>query len=385
MRICYLLEINNVHSQRWIKYFKSLGHEILVLTDFPPRDEIPGIRIINPKMNLTTKILAFKLYPKPFGNESFKWIPYKKEIKRFKPDIIHAMEATAYGFALAMSGKYKKILTPWGNDIFYDPFRSKIAHYLILKGLCSADIITSNHPHLDEYLSQTFNIDKSKVFGFSWGIDLSIFNPNKTDEAGQARKELCIPEKTPVIISNRSFSEYWGAGIIMEAIPLVLKAIPEARFIIIRGSGDEVFLNSQIEVLKKIGCLDKVIFINERLSPQKMSVLLNLADAFISVPFTDMLSLSVIEGMACGAVPIISDLSAYKTKIIDGKNGFIVPVRNSQILSEKIIYTMKHPEIKKQFSEYNWESVRREDDWEKCKTKMSDLYDMLIKSKKDCH
>jgi glycosyltransferase involved in cell wall biosynthesis len=57
---------------------------------------------------------------------------------------------------------------------------------------------------------------------------------------------------------------------------------------------------------------------------------------FVSVPETDLLSISVLEGMACGCVPILADLPAYRTRIVDGENGFLFEPGNADDLISKI-------------------------------------------------
>lgn len=383
MKICYILEVNNIHSQRWINYFAGLDNEILVLSDSEPKICFPSnVKVVNPKMNLFTKIAAFKIYPKPYGNESFKWIPYRKEVQKFKPDIVHAMEALAYGFTLAMCGKFPKVLTPWGNDVFLDPFQSKIAGFLVKKGLEKADVISSNHPTLGNYLEKTFNISSTKADCFSWGLDLNIFNPFKKEEAEQLRKKLQIPENADIIISNRRFSEYWGGRYVIYSLPFILKENPNTYFIILRGSGESDFFREMKGYAEKTGISKNIRFIDERISEQNMAVFLNLASVFISAAFTDMLSISVLEGMACGAVPVVSDLESYRTRINDGENGYLIPIKNSEKIAEKIIHLLKNPLLRKKMSEQNWEIIRKNDDWKLCAPKMLSLYEKLIKTKK---
>jgi len=383
VKICYLLEVNNVHSQRWINYFAGLGNEVLVLSDSKPMALLPlNVKIIKPEMNLPTKVLAFKIYPKPYGNERFKWIPYRREVRRFNPDIVHAMEALGYGFALAHCGNYPKILSPWGNDIFYDPFKSHIAKFLVTTGLKKADKITSNCPNLGEYLNKIFGIPKEKVVGFSWGIDLKVFNPFKKREAAEIRKQLEIPDNVPILVSNRCLAEYWGIRYLINAIPTIVKEIPEAHFIFLRGTGGEDFLKEMMEITDKNGMTRNVRFIKEKISSEKMAGVLNLADIFISVPFSDLLSISVLEGMACGAVPIISDLEVYHSKIIDGENGFFVPIKNTEAIAQKAIFLLKNYNLREKMTEKNWKIIQREDDWEKCAPKMLSLYNETIEAVK---
>ncbi|MBN1902933.1 glycosyltransferase family 4 protein [Candidatus Sumerlaeota bacterium] len=384
MKICFLAEINNVHTRRWIKYFADLGSEILVLSDNIPKPAIPSVKIIKPEMNLFTKFLAFKIHPKPYGNNSFKWIAYRKEVNRFKPDIVHAMEAVGYGLAMALCGNYPKILTPWGNDIYHDPFHSRIARFHVKKALNAATIISTNHPTLGDYLFDAFHAPKDKVNGFSWGIDLRIFNPHKQREAWGWKTSLKIPTNVPVIMSNRNFAEYWGAREIVNAIPVVLKEYPKAHFIIIRGSGGEDFYGEMTRFLENSGALKNVRIINEKISPGIMAALLNLSDIFISVPYSDLLSVSLLEGLACGAVPVASDLPAYKSRIVENENGFYVPIKDSDAIAQKVIHIIKNISMRKKIQERNWRIVRENDDWEKCAPQMLAVYEEAIKKYKAC-
>lgn len=381
MKICYILEVNNPHSRRWISHFAQMGHEVLVLSDSAMQEEIAGVRVINPQMNLLTTIVAFKIYPKPYGNDSFKWIPYRKEVARFKPDIVHAMEARAYGFALARCGNYPKILTPWGNDIFLDPFQSRIARFLVTSGLRAATRITTNYPGLARYLKNTFGITEEKSRGFSWGIDLNMFRPDKKSEAQILRRELMIPPDAPVVVSNRTLAEYWGGRDIINALPLIAAEVPEAHFIVMRGSGKSNYLNEMRQIIERQGLSGRTRFIEEKVSPERMALVLNLADVFISATHSDMLSISVLEGMACGAAPVVSDLDAYRERITDGENGLYIRIGDSRSIAEKTIFALKNPQWRKAASAKNRDIIRRNDNWEDCRRKMEEVYEETLRLK----
>jgi len=36
MKICYLADALNPHTQRWASVFAAMGHEVLVVSDFAP-------------------------------------------------------------------------------------------------------------------------------------------------------------------------------------------------------------------------------------------------------------------------------------------------------------------------------------------------------------
>jgi glycosyltransferase involved in cell wall biosynthesis len=53
-------------------------------------------------------------------------------------------------------------------------------------------------------------------------------------------------------------------------------------------------------------------FVDEYLTPTEMVSYYRAADAFISFPATDLFAVSLMEGMACGALPIVAPLPAYE-------------------------------------------------------------------------
>ena len=55
-------------------------------------------------------------------------------------------------------------------------------------------------------------------------------------------------------------------------------------------------------------------------------------------------SISQTEAMSCGAVPVITDTSGARDDVIDGKNGFIVEIGNTNQIVERICYLNHHRE-----------------------------------------
>ncbi len=109
-----------------------------------------------------------------------------------------------------------------------------------------------------------------------------------------------------------------------------------------------------------------------------MAAFLNLAEVFVSVPRSDLLSISVLEGMACGCVPILADLLAYKSRVVHGENGFMVLPENHSELAECILRALNEPETRIAFCEKNVELVRTKDSWRHNAPILLDLYRTLM-------
>jgi len=374
MRIAFLANADNIHTRRWAEFLAGRGHEMHLLCD-PPADSPPrGARLIHPEMNLLTKILAFKLFPRPYGNNFYKRFPYRRELDKLNPDIVHGFEALGYGYALASAGPRVKILTPWGNDILHDARRSAIARFLVTRALRSADVITTNCPGLDIYLKKEFQIPERKIRPFSWGVDLTVFHAGHKDAAARRRAELGIPPDAPVILSPRMMKPYWGIRVIAKALQSVMNQKRDVRAVFIRGAGDATFEEEIRTGFAASGLSGRVHFIAQYLSEKEVAEFFNMADAFVSCPESDLLSITLLEGMACGCAPVLAELEAYKSRILHGKNGLFFPPGDSAALANRLMEFLSHLDLKDRFAGENARIIREKDDWRRNALLMEDIY-----------
>jgi len=99
----------------------------------------------------------------------------------------------------------------------------------------------------------------------------------------------------------------------------------------------------------------------------------------VSIPKTDQFASSIMEGMACGAIPIVSNIEAYKQYLVDGKNAFFVNPDSQKDIAEKIIYCIEHPEIRDNIYRINKKIVEENEDWDKNAIAMEELYKKLLR------
>jgi len=109
-----------------------------------------------------------------------------------------------------------------------------------------------------------------------------------------------------------------------------------------------------------------------------MAIYLNMADVFISIPKNDQFGSSVMEGMACGAIPIVSSIKVYYQYLKDEVNALFVDPNNPREIAEKIVYCIEHPEIKESFYAINIKIIAEKEDWNKNAKKMEKLYEKLL-------
>ena len=118
---------------------------------------------------------------------------------------------------------------------------------------------------------------------------------------------------------------------------LIIKAIGKSRkrqdiVLILAGKGS--LKDSYIELSKKLGVKLEIVF----LSQKELIETLNYADLFVQASDVETESISCLEAIACGVVPIISDAKMCATKqfALDEKSLF--EKGNVESLAQKLIY-----------------------------------------------
>ncbi|MCD6109003.1 MAG: glycosyltransferase family 4 protein [Thermoplasmata archaeon] len=364
MKICYIGNAKSIHVKRWTKWFVEHGHEVHLITD--RYDEIERVKIHNVKLGRT---------PVTFIIEAMQ---VKKLVKKINPDILHAHYVTSYGFFGAFANYHPFVASVWGSDVLRDAKESFVKRMIVKCALKKADIITFTAMFMKNYIAKEFRLPRSKMVRIPWGVDLRIFHRGYEEEVKKLRKKMGIKGDTLVIISNRHMHPKYEIRSIIESIPYVIEKYPKVTFIFIKGNGEESYEKEMEKLASNLGVKDNVKFISKHISPIEMAIYLNLSDILLSIPKTDQFARSIMEGMVCGVIPIVSDIEVYKQYLKDKKNAFFVNPDNPREIADKIIYCIKHSELKEAFYNINRKIIEENEDWNKNAKKMEKLYEKVI-------
>lgn len=135
-----------------------------------------------------------------------------------------------------------------------------------------------------------------------------------------------------------------GIGVLLEAWPTVLAAVPKAR-LTIAGAGP---LDEQLRATIRGRGL--AVDMPGYLAGQAKADLLASAGVVVQPSVvatdgdTDGLPVALLEGIAAGCVPVASDASGAQDIIEAGKNGYLVPSGDATALARALITAMTLPE-----------------------------------------
>jgi L-malate glycosyltransferase len=237
-----------------------------------------------------------------------KYFKIKKLIKAIKPDFVNPHYITSHGFLVALIKKFNKypfrlIQTTWGTDILVTPFKNKVYYFLTKFSLDKANLITSDSEYMTGIIRK---ISLSKTITFSFGLD--------------ELPEISLEDKNEnLFYSNRMLTENYNIKGVIDFFNLIAQSNLNAR-LIISHDGDQ---RNYLEIYsKQLGLENKISFVGF-ISLEEQIRIYRESQFYLSLPLSDSTSVSLIEAMAYGCIPVLSDIPANHEWIKDGVNGII--------------------------------------------------------------
>ena len=301
-------------------------------------------------------------------------IYFRKAVLETKPDVVH-VHSILYAMISAFSEFHPKIITVWGYHHILKSWRVK--RWLERKSIRSADIITVNSPSLAERISEVYGVPPEKIVFLFWGVDLSVFRRGYKDKVEWLRRTLDLEWAETIFISPRAATPHYNVDVIVKAFANLSKC-DKAALIILRGTGKGEYIDKIAKLARKLEVHHRVRIIDRFLSEEEMAAMFNLCDAFVSIPNTDQIAFTVVEGMACGSIPIISDLPDYNGIIDHGIGGFRVKPRDVNSLASIMELIAKDKSLREIIASRNIELVKKFADRKQNLKRMYKLYESLI-------
>jgi phosphatidylinositol alpha-mannosyltransferase len=163
-----------------------------------------------------------------------------------------------------------------------------------------------------------------------------------------------------------------GLAVLVDALPEIIRSIPEIR-VIVAGPGDpEEFLkNVPIELHRRFTFLG-------RISEEEKADFLHSIGVYVA-PNTGGESFGIIlaEALAAGAAVVASDIPAFSALLGDGSYGTLFQSENSLSLAHSIIDVLTHSE-KREALRIAGKDYAQSFDWDEVAERIYDVYEMAM-------
>jgi len=291
----------------------------------------------------------------------------RKLVREIKPDILDAQNITIHGYLAVAAGFHPLAVYAWGSDILVDmknPLLRILSRYVLKK----ADYVYCTSEQIVERVVN-LGIPADKVEMTVIGVDTEKFSPNVRDP------ETCSPQ---TVISVRNLKAVYDVETLIEAIPMVLQEFPQTRFII-AGEGEQ---SSYLGTLAwGLDVLNSIIFTG--LVPRdELPKYLASSYIYVSTSLSDGTSQALLEAMACGLAPIVTDIPANRPWVTDGINGFLFLTKAPATLAARIIRLLENSGMRKEFGRASRQIIQERAEYSKSMAKVEARYKELIEEVK---
>lgn len=312
-RLCFVGPAASVNLRRWTTWFAERGHEVTIVTVEPAE---PTVAATFQQRNVETTGLPRKV------GRLVSAVRMRLAIRRTRPDVVHVHYLRGLAWGLAVRPFRPWVVTPWGSDILKEQgaFKEWYSRSLTRRLLRTADLVTTHSAYMEARVRE-LEPEVRALVRIGWGVDVARFKPGL--DVRVIRDRWKIGEHERVILSPRLAQPFYNHDRVIRALPKVCERVPDTLLVVTEQFADRAYVRELQRLAAELGILERVKFVGA-ISYEDMPRWLNLADAVVMVPDSDGMPNTLLEAMACGAVPVLNRLPQYAEVIRDGENGCFV-------------------------------------------------------------
>ena len=382
MKILFVADGRSPIAINWMRYFVERGDEVHLASTFACQPDLDFTSLDNtpvafsgtkrPSTSGATRPASSRTLGLRTGIRHYLG-PFtitraahklRTVIERVQPEIIHALRIPYEGMLAADAhSNIPLLVSVWGNDFtLHAPSTPMMRHYT------RWTMQVANALHAD--------CQRDIRLALEWGFHAK--RPTLvTPGSGGIRTDIFYPPENlveePVIINPRGFRSYVRNDVFFQAIPLVLKTIPNARFLCASMEGEFQVM----QWITELGVGHAV----ELLSPKphaEMAEIYRSAAVLVSPSIHDGTPNTLLEGMASGCFPVAGDLESIREWITDGENGLLTDATDPRRLAESIIMALKDKDLRGRAAGLNEKRISEGAEYNACMAQASTFYERIV-------
>ncbi len=200
-------------------------------------------------------------------------------------------------------------------------------------------------------------ISEKKIAVILNGVDPVKFNPGL--DPSKIREKYNLAGKKVILTVSR-LTRYKGQHRVLEALPQVLKKIPNLVYLIVGKGDEEKYLR---KIVRNLGLEGKIIFIGE-IFREETPLYYAACDVFILPSDLESFGIAYLEANACGKPVIGGRSGGVSDAIIDGETGLLVDPLNINQIVGALVKLLTNSELARKLGEEGRKRVERELNWQ---------------------
>jgi glycosyltransferase involved in cell wall biosynthesis len=322
-----LVLIGDGESPHLLKWARALAGKV-ELYALSSRGFLPGFDAVLP----AERRLALATQPRFEGGNAalLRELPRAARwLKTVGADWLHAHYLSSHGTlawaAQALFGVRGRLVgSAWGSDILVAPERSAAMRWITRRVLKACALTTSDSRFMAERM---LALGAREVMILPFGLE--------------ALPPLAADKDDALFFANRGLEPIYAPQRVIALFAQIAAHWPQARLVV----ANEGSLRAALEEQARSLCLQERVRFVGRLDAATQAAHYARARWYLSLPASDALSVSVLEAMAHGCVPLLSDLPANRELVTSGDNGLIVEHDDDRVIAHLHLLRARGDEI----------------------------------------
>lgn len=331
-----------IYARRVVRRLVERGHQVTVLTshfrrDLPRQELIDGATVVRSPVLFSVSKGAFM--PR-FPWDAARLIP--------KHDIVylHLPQFEASGVALLATLMRRPVVTSYQCDIELPPGPARTlftvlmrpSHYLAGK-LSDRIVVTSSEYGARARLPRHFH---QKVLSVHPPIEL----PSGQSDGAAFRRQHHLGDG-PLIGFLGRFAEEKGIAYLIDAVPLVLREIPSARFVLAGPTATVPGERAHEQLRPRIEALGSTIIHLGLLADEELAAFYRAIDVLTlpSTNSTESFGMTQAEAMLAGTPVVASDMPGVREAVRLTGMGVLAPPQDARALARALLAVLRKPDV----------------------------------------
>jgi len=250
-----------------------------------------------------------------------------------KPDVTVAHFLPNYGLLAALAPARPFLLACWGSDLLVNAWRSPLHRARARYVLRRADLIHVDARVLGE-AAVALGAPSERIWTRAWGVDEELL---AAEPEGRAPRTAGGPIR---ILWTRMLEPIYGPETFLRALGILKR-----QGVMFRASiaGDGPLRVGLVRMARQEG-IESFVRFEGFVGAARLRELLREADLYVSLSRSDSTSQSLLEAMAAGVFPIVSDIAGNREWVTHRREGYLVPPGDADAVACAIAEADREPD-----------------------------------------
>lgn len=293
-------------------------------------------------------IKVFMLPQPSNGTDYLSFIKAAEIFRREKVEIIHTHNTQPLidGTIARMLSGVKRIVHTDHGRVFPDKKRYMVAERFASNFVSKFVAVSQSTA---DKLIKFEKIPPHKITVIENGIDELKYQ----DQAvlAETKSSFGLMGEGPVIGFISRLSPEKGGAVLLDAMPLVLRAFPEAQLVIAGEGPQRESLMAQVE---KLGLERNICWLGPR---RDVPAILKAIDLYVLPSISEGLPMGLLEAIAAGSPVVATNVGGVPSVIKDKFNGELVPKGDTVALSQRIVSVLSDAALAERYVQNSFDTV----------------------------